>query len=387
MNTNNLPKNKGRLFGHLLLAVLFVLSCFSSTAQSITTTAVPYLRFAPDAISSSMGNAGLTLSPDEYSIFHNNAKALFSDKQFALGLSHMGYSTGSGSNVKGSYFMSMAGYKKSEDDKDLFSFGIRYISHGGMELSSAMGDRLGTFNPYDFDLSFGYAHKISNTLGIGVTMRGVFSNMASGVSASTGYQFSTGVALAGDVSLMYNQQFVNGNFLRGAIQFSNLSSKITYVNNAIGKDFIPTTLNVGLGYVFLFDDENDLGFEVKYSKLMIPAAPNYTGDFSQDSAAIINFRNKDVLRAWGESFNGANGLSTNYSLSFGLQYRYMNFLHIRGGYFMDKPSNVQPLNYFTVGAGVGFGRFGAQLAYQVPTGGTAANIPMMQRFKLGISFN
>ena len=62
----------------LLACILFTSNVFSQ--RNPITTAVPFLLIAPDARGGSMGDAGVSSTPDVYSMFWNPAKYAFCEK-------------------------------------------------------------------------------------------------------------------------------------------------------------------------------------------------------------------------------------------------------------------------------------------------------------------
>jgi len=56
--------------------------------QNVVTTAVPFLRISPDARAGGMGDLGIAMSPDQYSIFWNNAKTPFNESQGGIGATY-----------------------------------------------------------------------------------------------------------------------------------------------------------------------------------------------------------------------------------------------------------------------------------------------------------
>ena len=49
------------------------------------TTATPFLLIVPDARAGGMGDMGVATTADAFSLFHNPAKIVFSDRQLSLG--------------------------------------------------------------------------------------------------------------------------------------------------------------------------------------------------------------------------------------------------------------------------------------------------------------
>src|SRR5512142_892601 len=109
----------------IVIILVSLLSIFNVYSQkNPITTAVPFLLIAPDARSGAMGDAGVSSSPDVYSIFWNPAKYAFADKDFGVGI---GYVPWLHALVTDIGLASIAGYKKF-GDRQAVAMSIRYFS-------------------------------------------------------------------------------------------------------------------------------------------------------------------------------------------------------------------------------------------------------------------
>ena len=159
-------------FTKLIVAVIALSSLFSSSviAQdeiNTITTAVPFLRIAPDARSGSMGDAGIATSPDAFSIHWNPAKIAFADQDMAFGLS---YTPWLRELVGDIYAANIGGYKKL-DDKQALAFSLLYFSLGTINFTDINGQDAGTFMPREFKVDAAYSRKLSDNLSMGVSLR------------------------------------------------------------------------------------------------------------------------------------------------------------------------------------------------------------------------
>src|SRR5699024_3042302 len=109
----------------------------------------------------------------------------------------------------------------------------------------------GLFHPREFSFDAGYARKLSEEWSMGMALRYIYSNLASGIS-SGGTTFKPGHAVAGDISAFYthtneyyDDKSSTWNF---GIAITNIGSKISYSNDAKFKNFIPTNLGIGGAY-------------------------------------------------------------------------------------------------------------------------------------------
>ena len=222
----------------MLVGSVFVVNA-QSTANSINvvTTAVPFLRISPDARSGGMGDIGVATIPDANSSFWNQAKYPFAVSKSAIAVTYTPWLKGL--DLNDVYLASLAGYSKL-DDLQAISASLRYFSLGNIQFTDNLGNNLQTYRPREFAFDAGYSRKLSDNLGIGLALRYINSNLASGQSAS-GSTYKTGSAIAGDLSLFHDGTVnsSDGSGLNWGIALSNLGSKISYTNDASEKDFIP----------------------------------------------------------------------------------------------------------------------------------------------------
>ena len=172
---------------------------------SVVTTAVPFLRIAPDARSAGMGDVGIATSADAYSNFWNIAKTPFSKNKASIGATYTPWLNDL--DLKDVYLVSLAGYYKL-DDVQAVSGGIRYFSLGNIQFTDAVGQELGKQTPREFAIDAGYSRKLSSKLGLGVAIRYISSDLASG--NINGVNYKKGSSVAGDIHLYGNGAKDNG---------------------------------------------------------------------------------------------------------------------------------------------------------------------------------
>src|SRR5690606_5639177 len=143
---------------------------------------------------------------------------------------------------------------------------------------------------------------LSEKLGIGIALRYINSNLASGQSAS-GSSYKAGTAIAGDLSV-YSDGTQSGDIsgINWGVTLSNLGSKISYTNNAAERDFIPANLGLGVAYVNVFDEDSKITFGLDVNKLLVPTPPALG-----DLAGLEEYHSKGVVGSWFSSFGDAPG--------------------------------------------------------------------------------
>src|SRR5262249_1758874 len=149
---------------------------------------------------------------------------------------------------------------------------LRYFSLGDINYVDINAQPTGTGKPREFALDAGYSRKLSDYLGLGVSLRYIHSSIASGIASSQGIDYKPGSTVSGDVGIYYNKtkeidDFKKNTFAWGAV-VSNLGGKISY--SSTRKDFIPINLGIGAAYTMQFDEFNKLTFALDVNKLLVP---------------------------------------------------------------------------------------------------------------------
>jgi hypothetical protein len=364
--------------------VLFVFSGMAQTADSINivSTAVPFLRISPDARAGGMGDVAIATSPDANAPFWNLAKVLAAPKRSAIAFNYTPWLKDLGLNDV--YLASMAGYHKL-DDEQAISTSLRFFSLGNIQLTDYSGNLLNNVKPSEFSIDAGYTRKLSSKLNIGVALRYINSRLVVG-DVGTGVVYKAGNALAGDVSLYYHGINSSGDGWCWGVTLSNLGSKISYTNDSRNKDYIPANMGIGVSYTKVFDDLNKLNIALDLNKLLVPAAPTATGNYSVDSARLADYRSSGVVSSWFKSFgDGANQLKS-LQLSLGAEYSYEDKFFLRAGYFYEDKSRGNR-KYLTMGAGFHLDFMQINFSYLAPQGSGITRNPLSNTLRLGVVFN
>jgi hypothetical protein len=371
----------------LTALVMLIGTTISVNAQdanpiNVVTTAVPFLRISPDARSGGMGDVGIATIPDASSIFWNLSKIPFAQSKSAIALTYTPWLSSLGLNDV--YLVSASGYTQL-DDQQAISASVRYFSLGNIQFTDASGQDLQKYRPREFSVDAGYSRKLSASLGLGISLRYISSNLASGQSSS-GSTYKTGTAVAGDLSL-FNDGSEGGTVsgLNWGIVLSNLGSKISYTNDASERDFIPANLGLGVAYVNVIDETSKVTFGLDVNKLLVPTPP-----LMDDSAGLVDYHDKGVVSSWFSSFGDAPGgfkeELKEFQISVGGEYTYNDQFSFRAGYFYENPLKGDR-QYFTVGAGLNYNVFGLNFSYLIPSGNGVNRNPLSNTLRFSILFN
>ncbi|OSY88136.1 hypothetical protein WH52_08955 [Tenacibaculum holothuriorum] len=341
-----------------LLAII-ACSVFKVQAQSINTTAMPFLLITPDARAGGMGDIGVATSSDAFSIFHNPAKTAFNQNQISIGLNYTPWLR----NLTDDIFVGGASYVNRFKENSAWGVDIKYFSLGTVNLTNPDGSANGTENPNELAITGIYSLKLSERFSMGIGLKYIHSNYQ---IRSANSNLSPVNAFAVDISGYYQSDEENyGNFngrYRFGFNIANIGPKVNYTNAANNDSFIPTNLKLGGGFDFIFDDYNTLGLNVEFTKLLVSS---------------------DNTDGWVEGiFSSFDNLTPTWAL--GAEYMYNNAFAVRAGYFHESADNGQR-QYFTMGAGFKARAFSLDLSYLINS--ADVNNPLENTLRFSLAFD
>ena len=367
--------------------IFFISSSLNVIGQSkpinVVTTAVPFLRISPDARAGGMGDVGLATPADANSVFSNQSKILFTESKYGIGATYTPWLRGL--DFKDIYLASVAGYIKLDETQAITS-SFRYFNLGNIQFTDENGDNLNNYHAKEYSLDLGYTRKLGSNLALGVALRYIHSNLASG--AYNGQSYKAGTSVAADLSLFHDGTHgsISRSGLNWGLKLSNLGSKISYTDNADDKNFIPANLGIGIAYVKVFDETNKITFGLDLNKLLVPTPPQIGSNGAtnaSDSVAIRDYKNKGVVSSWFNSFGSETIRETQVSL--GVEYTFENIFSLRTGYFYESPTKGDR-KYFTFGAGLNYSSFNVNFSYLVPNANSFSINPLENTLRAGIIF-
>ncbi len=347
---------------------------------NVVTSAVPFLRISPDARSGGMGDVGIATAPDANAAFWNLAKTPFNTNNGGISVTYTPWLKDLGLNDV--YLASLSGYYKL-DEEQAISSSLRYFSLGSIQFTDNLGNDLSSYRPREFAFDAGYSRKLSNNLSLGIALRYINSNLASGTI--NGVAYKAGSSVAADLSMFHTGASAGGSGFNYGVTLSNLGSKISYTSDANQKDFIPASLGLGVAYIKEVDPTNKITFGLDIHKLLVPTPP-----LVGDSAGLANYRSKGVVGSWFSSFGDAPGGFSEelkeFQASLGVEYWYNNQFALRTGYFYENPikGNRQ---YFTLGAGLKYSTYGLNFSYLLPSGSGVSRNPLSNTLRFSLVFD
>ncbi len=360
---------------------------YAQNKINVVTSAVPFLRISPDARSGGMGDVGIATAGDANAAFANIARTPFNSNKAGIAVNYTPWLRDL--SVNDVFLASLAGFYNI-DDQQAISASLRYFKLGSIQFTDALGNDLQTYNPREMAVDVGYSRKLSSKNSLGIAVRYINSNLASGNFG--GQNYKAGSSVAGDLHFYHHGANENGQGLNWGITLSNLGSKISYSSDATQKDYIPANLGIGLAYTKVFDEANKITFALDFNKLLVPTPPVLTGaNPSADSAALVEYRDLGVASSWIKSFggDGSDGISEEIqevNIAAGAEYWYNNQFGFRAGYFYENP-NKGNRKYFTVGASVKYSVATLNFSYVFPTGSGISRIPLSNTYRFGLVFD
>ncbi len=356
------------------------------------TVAVPFVNFAPDSRGAALGDAGVATSPDVYSVYWNNAKLAFLEKDMGFSFS---YSPWLGRIVDDMSLNYLTFYKKI-DRIQAFGASLRYFDLGEIAKTDIQGLPIGTENPRELAVDVTYSRKLTDLMSIALTTRFIWSNLTGDLTGAAGAKNGTSVAV--DIGYYYTQPMRFGGLdskLSFGAHVSNFGQKVTYSTES-NEDFIPANLRLGTAFTANLDPYNTITLVFDANKLLVPTPPRYQlnedGELATDAngdyiIASGKDPNRPLLSGTFGSFSDApDGFGEEIRevmLSFGTEYWYRNVFAVRAGYFWESERKGNR-KYFTAGIGFRYQVFGVDFSYLIPR---QNNHPLGDTLRLSFLFN
>jgi hypothetical protein len=345
-------------------------------AQNAITTAVPFLVISPDARHAALGEVGVATSPDANSTYWNAGKLGFIDKKYGATLS---YTPWLGKIVNDMSISYLSGFYKI-DQEQAVNASIRYFDLGDISFRDANNNPLGDFNPREFAFDASYSRKLTETFGMGLTARYIYSNLT---GAFSGIDAKPGHSVAVDIGAYYTKELrtAKPSILSFGASISNIGAKLSYTDNQ-NKDFLPVNLRIGGAFTTELDIANSLTFILDFNKLMVPTPPIRSTDGTivygkDDNRSLLS----GMFGSFSDAPNGFEEEMQEFMTSVGIEYWYKDMFAGRVGYF-NESVNKGNRKYLTVGLGFRRKQFGIDVAYLVPTNKRESPLAETLRFTI-----
>jgi hypothetical protein len=407
------------VFGHLSAQVSLSEVSGGTLQLNTITTAVPFLIINPETRGGGMGDVGVATSSDAASMHWNVAKYAFIKDKSGASISYTPWLRALVPDISMSY---LTGYYKI-DNMSTAALSLRYFSLGSIQFTDQFGNSTVQFTPNEWELTGGYARKLSDRLSGGLSAKFLSSNLTGGQTVG-GANSRPGRSAAVDLGVFYENKdlvmFDKDATLAWGVAISNLGAKISYTD-ATRRDFLPMNLRLGPRMTWELNDANKLSVAIDLNKYLVPSPPRYQrlpdsegGGLLEDENGLVVSGGMDpdrpVPSAVFTSFYDAPGYGAyddqgiwvpykggrfreelnEVAAGIGLEYWYDEQFAFRMGYFTEHYSKGNR-KFLTLGAGLKLNVFGLDFSYLISTYNVRTNngaqSPLANTLRFTLSFD
>ena len=377
-----------------------------SNDSRVITTGVPFLLIASDARAAGMGDLGVATSADAYSQQWNPAKYGFSEAKSGLGISYTPYL----SKLVNDIFLGNITYFNRLSEGSAFGVSFKYFSLGEIEIVQDEFSEALIEKPNELTIDASYALRLADQFSLAVAIRYLRSDLRiQAVDDNASAASTFGVDIAGyyqseeDAYSSFNGRW------RGGFALQNIGPKIKY-DDAGRENFLPTTLRLGGGFDFIFDDYNRLNVTAEVAKLLVPTPPilgreiefedtNGSGSYEEDEDVeinttenvIISGKSQDVsfisgvFQSFGDAPGGFSEELKEFTWALGAEYQYADSFALRAGYF-NESEEKGARKFFALGAGFKYTTINIDLSYLFSASKVQSPLENTLRFSLTFNF-
>ena len=367
-----------------LIITFSLISLFTASAQQrVITTGVPFLLITPDARAGGMGELGVASSPDAYAQQWNPSKYAFIESDSGLGLSYTPYLR----QLVDDIFLGSLTYFNKINERSAWATSLKYFRLGNIQFNESIAGTIvdqGSKRPNEITLDVSYSLKLSEKFSMSVAGRYIRSDLKINLDMDATSANTIGVDVSG---FFQGSSFGIGNkdaIFRTGFSISNIGPRLKYDEGG-QKDYIPTNLRVGSGIDIIIDDSNILGFNIEFSKLMVPSPIAF-----YDENNNLYYRQPDVsfFKGMLESFSDAPG-GTKEELkeitwAIGTEYKFSENFALRTGYFNESEEKGSR-RYLTFGAGFKYNNTNIDISYLSST--SRVRNPLENTLRFSLTFN
>ena len=380
----------------ILLSVLTLLGLtLSAMATNPVITSMPSLSIAPDARAAGMGDLGVATAADLNSQHWNPAKYTFMESKGGIIANYTPWLT---KLVKDIDLAHIAGFYNMGDMAGTISGSFSYFSMGAVQLVDYTGTAFQEAHPNEWAVDLAYSRKLHEYLSMSVALRFLYSDLNNGVNSSvteSSTEMHPAWTMAADVALYYRQPIelpMGTSHFNLGFTLKNLGGKMNYADDG-SSNFIPASMNIGVGYELPCDKYNFLTFNVEANKLLVPSRNSkYTEGFDPNDETTwqmsqVEYSNLNSAKGWFQSFADApGGVAEEFRevrWGAGIEYSYNHQFFARAGYSYENYYKGNR-NYVTFGAGFHLSIVTLDVSYCV---GLAASNPLDQTMRFTLGFD
>jgi hypothetical protein len=319
-----------------------------------------FLRIEPDSRSAGMGNAGVAVADNANAMFWNPAGLAF-QKNTQVGITHANWLPEFDAGLFYEYLVGTY----HVDGIGTFGGNVTYLNLGEIEIRGPDGQSQGTYNSYELAVGVSYGYQVSDRLGLGTSLRAIYSKLSPSVG---NIDSGTASTVAGDLSVLYRTApFSLGGseatFSTG-MNLANMGGRMKY--NKV-KQALPMNLRFGYAFTIDFDEYNSLTFANDFNKELVNVEQQVSGE---DTSYVADPFYEALFSSWGAA-RGEQGPNENtatlsvieqFTVGAGFEYWYSDLFALRTGYFYEDPKNGNR-EFLNFGAGLRYNIVGVDISY------------------------
>ncbi|HLT54178.1 MAG TPA: type IX secretion system outer membrane channel protein PorV [Flavobacteriaceae bacterium] len=397
-----------------VIMLAFFASAFSQTVvipqdpdTRVITTGMPFLLIAGDARSAGMGDMGVATSVDAFSQQYNSSKYAFSTYKQGFGISYTPYLSRLVNDIGVAYLS----YYNRINERGAFGVSLKYFGLGEIEFVQDEFSEPSVQKPNEFALDASYALRLSDRFAMAVGLRFMLSDLKLGNVDPDANAAST---FGADISGYYQSEEeayndFNGRW-RAGFALQNIGPKFKYDEGG-QENFQPTTLRLGGGFDFIFDEYNKLGVTAEVTKLLVPTPPVYgteyeytdvdgNGEYNEEEdgdlgavvATNVIMEGKDpdtgfisgMFQSFGDAPGGFSEELKEFTWALGAEYLYQDSFALRAGYF-NEAEDKGARKFFALGAGFKYNVVNIDLSYLFSA--SKVQSPLEGTLRFSLTFN
>ncbi len=331
-----------------------------------------FLRIEPDSRSAGMGNAGVALADNANAMFWNPSGLAF-QKNTQLGITHANWLPEFNAGLFYEYLVGTY----HVDGVGTFGGNVTFLNLGEIELRDSQGNPEGEARSYELAVGVSYGYRVSERLGLGTTVRGIYSKLAP--DGKVGIDSGSASTVSFDLSALYRTAPFslggnNATFSTG-LNIANMGGTMTYNEE---EQALPMNLRVGYALTVDFDEYNSLTFANDFNKSLV-SVDQFRRDCDTSQleegeqcplATDPDPFYKSLFNSWGtarglEDQSGSAAelsLVEQFTVGMGVEYWYNDLLALRTGYFYEDPDNGNR-EFLNFGAGLRYNIIGVDISY------------------------
>lgn len=346
--------------------VLILLGTFVSQIIAQSESTMIFLRINPSSRNAAMGDAGVALDDDVYSIFFNPAGLArqYDPKDENTFPAEITFSYAKWLpqfNFDDLYYLFWAG-RYYMDGVGMLGASIQYMNYGDIiQTGSNPGEVLGTFSSNETSVTLAYALPVSDNLDFGAGAKIIYSNLAN-VQVESQTEKGVTTAFGLDLGLLYRKNILNYNTQFG-VSISNMGPNVSYVDEKQA-DPMPMVLRAGFAVDVLKNEFHSVMLTYQFDR-----------ELTYREGAEADEFPKGIFTTWKQNDNFEL-----FTHSIGAEYWYTNLIAFRAGYFYESPK-AGNRKFLSVGMGLKYLNFKFDLSY------LSANetVPLGETIRLSVS--